>query len=384
MFLRYVDLNFYNDHTFFLWGPRKSGKSTLLRNHFVDAPLYIDLLFSREYQKFSTIPGLLVDTVVATGAPRSHIVIDEIQKVPTLLDDVHWLIENKGYRFCLCGSSARKLRRGHANLLGGRALRAEMFGVVAPELGDEYDLQRLLTFGYLPQHFTNSKPEELLHSYIADYLKEEIAAEGLVRNLPTFSRFLEALALSDGNAINETKVASECGVSRTTVHGYIEILLDTLLARQIPAYIKQAKRRITRSPKIYFADVGVVNSLAKRGSIAPGSNAYGAAFENYICHELSAHTSYSKQRYDISYWRLTTGIEVDFILGDMNVAIEVKSSNNIGNRHLKNLRELAKDHTPQRKILLCTETRKRLTADGIEIYPYKQFLDELWNGEILC
>ncbi len=383
MYSRQIDLEYYEGHNFFLWGPRKSGKSTLLKTFYSrESDLYIDLLLSDNFRRYSTNPELLRQELAATPT-NSRVIIDEIQKVPQLLDEIHWLIENTQTKFCLCGSSARKLKRGQANLLGGRALKAEMFGLVQPELGEDADLDRLLNVGYLPQHYTDPKPQEYLRSYVGDYLKEEIAAEGLVRNLATFSGFLEAASFSDGGNVNASNIARECGVSSNTVNEYFSILVDTLLGRWVPSYTKRPKRRAKKSPKFYFADVGVVNYLARRRQLEPGSQGYGDAFENFISHEVQAHASYSHLHYDISYWQLSTGTEVDFILGDMELAVEVKSNEQIASHHLKSLRELAKDYQPRRKILLCREPTRRNTEDGIEIYPYRQFLTELWNGQII-
>lgn len=309
--------------------------------------------------------------------------IDEIQKVPALLDEVHWLIENRGFRFALCGSSARKVRRGAANLLGGRALRYELHGLTAAELGDQFDLDRLLNRGYLPRILDGNRANAMLEAYIADYLKEEIAAEGLVRNLPTFSGFLDVAALSDGEIVNFSNVARECDVSSQTTKSHFQILEDTLLGRWLPAYRKRPKRRVIGAPKFYFADVGIVNRLARRGELRPGSELYGKAFENWVFHELSAFAAYRDADLALSYWRLASGIEVDFVVGDMRVAIEAKSSERVTSDHLKGLRTLIDDHPDiDRRVVVCREPRARKTADGIEILPVKTFVRRLWEGEI--
>ena len=254
------------EETFFLWGARQTGKSTLLKQRFSGA-FWIDLLKSDEYRHYSTHPEYLRSEVFGQGPSPTWVIIDEIQKVPALLEEVHWLMENKGALFGLCGSNARKVRRGHANLLGGRAIRYELFGLVSQELGADFDLDRILNRGYLPGHYMKDRFEEFIASYVADYLKEEIAAEGLVRNLPTFSHFLDAAGLCDGEIINYTNIARDCGLSSKSVKGYFDILEDSLLGRWLPAYRKRPKRRVVASPKFYLADVGVVNFLAKRGTI---------------------------------------------------------------------------------------------------------------------
>ena len=255
MFNRSLVLPPSGTETFFLWGPRQAGKSTLLREHYGDER-WIDLLKSDEFRRYATRPELLRQEMEAAGDQRGRqIVIDEIQKVPALLDEVHWLMENREMHFALCGSSARKVRRGGANLLGGRAVRYELRGLTASELGPAFDLDRMLNAGYLPRIHQASRPTRLLDAYVADYLKEEIAAEGLIRNLPAFGRFLEVAAIGDTEPVNYSNIARECGVSSQTVKAYYEILEDTLLARWLPAWRRRRKRRLIGAPKFYFSDV---------------------------------------------------------------------------------------------------------------------------------
>lgn len=368
--------------SFFLWGPRQAGKSSLLRATYPGTRL-IDLLLSEEYVRYTHRPGLLRDEL--RDAPAGTLtLIDEIQKVPALLDEVHWLIENRGLMFGMCGSSARKVRRGHANLLGGRAIRFELFGLVTAETGPTTDLARLVNHGYLPRHYLAADPARLIRAYVDDYLKEEIAAEGLVRNLPAFASFLSAAALSDTGQVNYTNIARECGVSANAVKEYFQILVDTLLGRFLAAYTRRPKRRVIQAPKFYFADVGVVNHLARRGPIAPGGELFGKALENLIHHELTAYREYRDRPWDLSHWRLASGIEVDFVVGEVEAAIEVKSAARIGDHHLGGLRAIAADHRKVgRRILVCLEPRRRLTADGIEILPLAGFLDRLWKGDLV-
>lgn len=367
--------------TFFLWGPRQTGKTTLLKSTFPEVP-WIDLLKTEEFRRYTERPELLREEI-ATIKNASFIVIDEIQNVPALLNEVHWLIENKQIHFALCGSSARKVKRGHANLLGGRAIRHEMHGLVSTEIGSNFDLTRMLNHGYLPRHYTNNHPKRLLNAYIADYLKEEIAAEGLVQQLPTFSRFLNIAALSDTEPINYSNIARECGVSSHTVRNHFEILVDTLQGRWLPAYQKRIKRRLIQTSKFYFSDVGVVNFLARRNQLEAGSALYGKAFENWLFHELSAYNSYKEKFAQLSYWRLPSGIEVDFIINDMEIAIEAKATANITADHLKGLRSLKTEHPNIRQsIIVCLEQKQRLTSDGILICPAHNFVQNLWGSEI--
>jgi predicted AAA+ superfamily ATPase len=383
MFTRDLLLPRPGTESFFLWGPRQTGKSTLLRQTYPEGR-WVDLLKAEEFRRYVARPELLRQEIEAEGPrPGRQIVIDEIQKIPALLDEVHWLIENRGLHFALCGSSARKVKRGAANLLGGRAMRYELHGLSAGELGREFDLDRMLNHGYLPRIYAASRPKRMLDAYIADYLKEEVAAEGLVRNLPTFSDFLDVAALSDGEIVNFSNIARECGVSSHTTKSHFEILEDTLLGRWLPAYRKRPKRRVIGSPKFYFVDVGVVNRLARRGELLPGSEMYGKAFENWVFHELSAFLSYREFDGALSYWRLASGIEVDFVLGDMQAAVEAKSSARITRDHLKGLRSLVEDYNRVgRRIVVCREPRARKTDDGIEILPAATFVRRLWSGDL--
>ncbi len=368
------------DETFFLWGPRQTGKSTLLQSSYPNA-VWIDLLKAEEFRRYLQQPQLLRQELPNDGQLH-FVVIDEIQKLPALLDEVHWLHENRQVRFALCGSSARKVRRGHANLLGGRAVRYELFGLTAAELGDNFELKRMLNHGYLPRIYLSDQPRRLLNAYVANYLKEEIAAEGLVRNLPVFSEFLNMAALSDTEPVNFTTIARDCGVSSQTIREYFQILEDTLLGRWLPSFRKRPKRRVVSSPKFYFSDLGVVNFLAKRGTLEQGSELFGKAFENWCFHELNAYNMYNENFAELYYWHLAGGTEVDFIVNNMEVAIEVKASRTINARHLKGLRSLVVDHPEVKlRLVVCCEDKFRVTDDGIMIVPSDIFIEKLWQGE---
>jgi len=366
--------------TFFLWGPRQVGKSALLRATYPTA-LWLDFLKTDVHMRYLRRPSLLREELEASP-PSGPVIVDEVQKLPVLLDEIHWLIENRGLVFGLCGSSARKLRRGHANLLGGRAVRHELHGFVSNELGRDFELLRALNHGGLPRHYLAESPGRLLSAYVDDYLKEEVAAEGLVRNLPAFADFLSAAALSDAEIVNSANIARECGVSAPAVREYFQILVDTLLGRYLPAYTKRPKRRMILARKFYFADVGVVNALARRGRVEPRSELFGKALENWIFHELSAFAAYRTPDLPISYWRTASGTEVDFVLGNAAVGIEVKSSANVGDSHLRGLRALRADQPAAKKLVcVCSEPRPRRTQDGIDILPTTEFLARLWKGE---
>lgn len=366
--------------TFFLWGPRQTGKTTLLRTAYPEA-VWIDLLKAEEFRRYLNNPELLRQELPQTGSPP-FVVIDEVQKLPALLDEVHWLHENRNVHFALCGSSARKVRCSHANMLGGRATRYELFGLVSAELQPDFDLVSLLNHGYLPRIYLSGQPHKLLNAYVANYLKEEVAAEGLVRNLPVFSEFLNQAALSDTEPVNFSTIARDCGVSSQTIKEYFQILVDTLLGTWLTSYRKRPKRRVAASPKFYFSDVGVVNFLAKRGTLQQGAELYGKAFENWCFHELTACNQYSEAYAQFSYWRLAGGTEVDFIVNDMEIAFEAKASANITAHHLKGLRSLREDHPNiKRRIVICNEAKRRTTEDNIEIVPAPLFAQMLWNGE---
>jgi predicted AAA+ superfamily ATPase len=364
-----------------LWGPRQVAKSTLLRRRYPDA-VWVDLLKADEFRRYTAQPERLREELLARpAATRStQVVIDEIQKVPSLLDEVHWLHENHGFQFALCGSSARKLRRGGVNLLGGRAIRYELGGLTARELGDAFDIVRIVNNGFLPRVFGSERPDRLLDAYVSDYLQQEIAAESLVRNLPAFSDFLGIASLSDAEIVNQLNIARECGVSSPTVANYFEILVDTLLAHWLPAYTERPKRRVIQAPKFFFADAGIVNHLARRGRLVPGSELFGKAFENWVHHELRCWLRYGERPESLTYWRLASGIEVDFVLDDLSLAIEAKSSRVIIDTHLKGLRQLAVDQVVRHRAVVCLEPKRRVTGDGITIVPAGElsaFFEEL-------
>ena len=385
MYKRIQDLKLSSQETCFLWGPRQTGKSTLLKMLFRQAVRY-DLLLSTEYQRLLREPNLIREECLAAGldanSQRDPIIIDEIQKLPALLDEVHWLMENKGLRFILCGSSARKLKRGHGNLLGGRAVRYELYPLVFPEVSD-FSLKKALNSGLIPRHYDSANPGRLIQSYVGDYLKEEIVAEALTRNIPAFSRFLEVAALSNGEVLNYTNIARECGISSPTVKDYFQILEDTLIGRHLPAFRKRRKRRLVVSPKFYFFDLSPVIYLSRRGKVAPGSELFGRAFEHFIWMEIVAHSSYSELFYPITYWRTSSGIEVDFVLGDNEIVIEVKSAEIIGKTHLKGMRRFKEEYSTRRSILVSMDSKPRKTEDQIEILPWQIFLKQLWGGEVI-
>lgn len=368
----------------FLWGPRKTGKTTFLKQAFPKSIIY-DFLKTDLFLEMSKRPALLREQLLARAKEELQypIILDEVQKVPQVLDEVHWLIENKGLQFILCGSSARKLKRGHANLLGGRAWRYEMFPFVTDEL-KEFQLLKILNQGMIPSHYLAEKEyKRSLQAYVQDYLKEEIFNEGLVRNIPAFSRFFDAFGYSHGELTNYTNIARECGVDSKTVKEYYLILVDTLLAIRLEPFKKQQSRQVLSStPKYYLFDVGVAGIITKRNIAVEKGIEFGKAFEHFIITELNAYRVYKNKDFEMNFWRTKTGLEVDVILNKGSVAIEIKGSNNISKNDMKGVFAFREEHSPQKSIIVCNEKTKRI-CEGVHIYPWKSFLSELWKDKIV-
>lgn len=360
----------------FLWGPRKTGKTYWIKRHFPKIPL-IDLLKTEVFADYAARPWLLRERF---AEHEGMVIIDEVQMVPDLLNEIHWLIENSSNSFLMTGSSARKLRRGHANLLGGRAWRYTMCPLTYKETG-RLDLERIMVSGLLPPHFLSTDPIQDLRSYVADYLKEEIAAEATVQRIPAFSEFLRVAALTSGELLNYANVARETGVSAKVVRNYFQILEDTLLGYRIGPWKRAKNRRLIETEKFYLFDVGVSNYLARR-TPKIGTNEFGTAFEHYILMELKAYQAYRNPEMEIRYWRTATGFEVDFILEDMSVAVEVKGSSKIHSKHTKALRALLEEYKVKRAVIVCLEEEPRKGGNTIEIVPWRMFLDMLWDGEL--
>ena len=379
MLPRYLDIRQEFETSIFLFGARQTGKSTLLKQQLRDA-VYIDLLDTELRMRFQRRPSLLY-SMLKDNPSEIAVVIDEIPEVPELLNEVHRLISERGLRFVLCGSSARKLKRKGYNTLGGRAFPCYFYPLVSAEIPD-FDLNRALMQGMIPPHYLSKNPRRLLSAYVDVYLREEIREEALVRNLSSFQRFLEVAALTDGEIVNYTNIASDCGVSAQTVKGYFGILEDTMIGYMIPAYTKVKKRRLVQAPRFYYFDVGLVGHLLHRTRLERGTPEYGHAFEHFIIQELKAYIGYNHLEEELTYWHTHTGMEVDAVIGDARVAIEIKSVEEVQSRHLKGLRSFGEDYPNSRRIVVSLDRISRREGD-IELIYVDEFLKNLWKGDII-
>lgn len=361
----------------FLFGPRQTGKSWLIRHTLPDCLLF-DLLDSDTFAALAANPKLIEQQWLADKR-KPLVVLDEVQRLPGLLNEVHRLIELRGMRFLLTGSSARKLRRSGVNLLGGRARVHHLFPLTSAELGDAFDAATAVNRGLLPAIYGSDDPDADLASYIGTYLREEIAAEAVARNVPAFSRFLHVAAACNGQIINHTRIANDAQVPRTTIIEYFGILHDTMLAYEVPAWRQSVKRKALATSRMYLFDAGVARQLRNQGEIRTGSPEFGAALETVLCHELSAYSGYHACK-ALSYWRSTSGFEVDFIL-DGRAAIELKATAHITSSDLKGLRALREEGQLKHYYCITLEARAR-EVEGILLLPLRQFLKRLWDGDI--
>ncbi|MCQ2959931.1 MAG: DUF4143 domain-containing protein [Bacteroidales bacterium] len=362
----------------FLFGARQTGKSIFLEQQFSNCILF-DLLDSDLKLRLQARPALLFE-MLQDKPENTLVVIDEIPEVPELLNEVHRLIQRKKLRFVLSGSSARKLKRKGYNTLGGRATPCYFFPFVSAELPD-LNLDKALLYGLLPPHYLAKNPTKLLAGYIDIYLKEEIKEEALVRNLDNFQHFLSAAALTSGEIVNYSNIASDCGVSVKTAKSYFDIISDTLIGYMLPAYTKVMKRKVTQAPKFYFFDVGVYNYLMKRSALAQGTPEYGHAFEHFVLQELQAYVAYTHSREKLSYWHTYNGKEVDVVIGDAKIGIEIKSAREIMPKHYVNFKEYKEEFPNSRCIVVSLDKLTRRSGD-IEIYYVFDFFKKLWNKEI--
>ncbi|HEX7835972.1 MAG TPA: DUF4143 domain-containing protein [Kofleriaceae bacterium] len=364
-----------DDKSFLLLGPRGTGKSMWIRGAFPDA-VYIDLLESSTYTELLAAPGRLEDKVPPRH--RGWVIVDEIQKVPALLDEVHRLIESRRWRFGLTGSSARKLRHRGVNLLAGRALSLSMHPLTRSELGDSFDLKHSLKFGQLPSVYVEKRPGAFLSTYVQTYLREEVQQEGLTRNLAAFARFLESISFSQAQPLNVAAVARDCHVERKVVEDYVTILEDLLLGIRLPVFQRRAQRKLTAHPKFYFFDVGVYRAIRPRGPLDTPEEIDGPALETLLMQELRAHIAYADLGYQLHYWRTQSGLEVDFVLyGERGLhAFEVKRGSRLRAGDYEGLRAFAADY-PMATCTLAYGGTKRFTEGAIEVVPFDALLAEL-------
>lgn len=366
--------------SFFLFGPRTTGKTSLIREQLKNNALIINLLRTDVFQRLNNEPWQLEALINARHKEQQFIVIDEVQKIPMLLNEVHRLIEEQSLTFLLTGSSARKLRQGNVNLLAGRAWEAHLYPLTMMEIPD-FSLERYLTFGGLPAVYLSKKPQEELLAYVDTYLKEEIQMEALVRKLQSFTRFLQMSALTSGTMINFSSLASDVGIPASTVREYYQILQDTLIGFLVPAWTKTRKRKATSTSKFYFFDIGVKHQLAGIRLLEPKSDLYGQAFEHFIAMELTAFLSYHRIPMTLSYWQSQYGHEVDFIIGDQ-IAIEVKTAQTINKKHMKGLKILQEENICEQYYLLSFD-KVHQVCDGITCLDWETFLTRLWQGDIV-
>lgn len=380
VFSRTLDLGvLLKQKSVFLFGPRGTGKSHLIehavRPEYPDAKLY-DLLSGKDYRRLVQRPELLNEENPGTGL----VIVDEIQKLPALLDEVHRLIEKRGLRFLLTGSSARKLRRGAANMLAGRAWSASLLPLTSAEIPD-FDLLTYLNRGGMPAVYTSPNPAEDLHSYVDVYLRDEIQSEALTRRIGHFARFLDCIALTNGQELAYESLASDTGIQAKTIRNYVEILKDTLLGFEVEAFRRTRTRKAISRSKFFLFDIGVTNTLCERSSIRPKSELFGVAFEHFIALELRAYMAYRRIQKPLRYWRSTSQFEVDFIIGQ-ELAIEVKSSDLVSERDLKGLKALREEGLIAAYAVVSLDPERR-TLDGIEIWPWGTFLQALWRDEFV-
>jgi uncharacterized protein len=376
MYDRLIQKPFQGNHSFFLFGPRGTGKTTLIRRKMPDA-LYIDLLDSGDYTAFLAAPERIERRIPANF--NGWVVIDEVQRVPRLLNEVHRLIEGKGIRFVLTGSSARGLRKKGVNLLAGRAYTYHLHPLTAAELGPAYDITEALRYGLLPSVWNKGEDrKKYLESYVRSYLEQEILFEGFARNLGTFSRFLEAASFSQGSILNISNIAGDAGIERRTVSNYFDLLEDMLIGIRLSPFTKREKRRLSLHPKFYYFDTGVYRSLRPKGPLDSPAEQGGAGLESLVFQELRAALEYHGGDETLHYWRTASGLEVDFVVygSECFCGIEVKRSNRVRSSDLSGLRAFARDY-PEARLLFFYGGREREYYDGIEAVPVEEALPEL-------
>jgi len=374
-FKRFLDLRkSLAKNSFFLFGPRGTGKSYWIKKTLGDIPLF-DLLDSDVYDRLMRRPRQLSEEI---AAGEKSVVIDEIQKIPRLLDEVHRLIEERGIRFLLTGSSARKLRRGGANMLGGRAWEAPFYPLTSAEIPD-FDLLRYVNRGGLPKVYLSQSPEEDLKAYTRLYIHEDVQAEALTRNIENFVRFLDVLALSNGAEINYQNLANDAGVPPRTIENYISILKDTHMGFELSPFLRTKTRKAITRSKFYFFDIGVVNDVTKRTPISAGNPAFGDAFEHLIVMETRAYLGLTGKDMPLHFWRTKNGFEVDLLVGS-ELAVEIKATKHVHPKHLKGLMALKEEGLVKDYVVVSFDPVTRDMGPGIKALFWQDFLKMLWKG----
>ena len=378
---RIADINSILERkSLFLFGPRQTGKTSYVNNQLKDVKLSWSFLDNELYRDLSIRPSLLKNTLKARGIEDGIVVLDEIQRLPDILNEVHQIIEETGIHFLLIGSSARKLKRSGVNFLGGRAGRFNFHPLAYLEIKDmNVPLHDILNKGLLPSAFTSAYSDDFLSDYVGLYVKEEIEAEGEIRNLPPFWDFLRLAAAGSAEITNYENISREIGISGVSVRSWYSILLDTLLAFEVPPYRKTKIRKPNAKSKFYLFDVGVMKKLQSLKNIEEGTSEFGRYFESYIAMEIRSALDYKLNNEGLNYWHTNNGYEVDFIINE-KVAVEVKTTKRVSNSDLKGLKALKEEGLMEKYILVCRSDYPELLDNGILILPYKDFLEELWAG----
>ena len=378
MYHRIFDIVNRLDEGMFLFGGRQVGKSTLLRERFPDA-IYVDLLDPDTRKRFERRTMEFYEMLVKYP-PKTLVIVDEIQKLPDLLDIVHKLMVEKDLHFILSGSSARKIKKAGVNQLGGRANEEHLYPLVYAEIPD-YDFDRAIQNGMIPRHYDVKDARKRIQGYINLYLKEEIEAEALVQNIATFERFLEVAAVMNTEILNYDNIASDCGVSVNTVKAYFKILYDTLLGFEVKPYRKVVKRRLLQTSKFYYFDVGIPNYLLNRFHLMSETPEYGHAFENLVMQEIRAYLDYTDSPEELTYWHTYNKDEVDAVIGDARIAIEIKSTDRVESKHKKGLQKFVEEHPQAKQIIVSRDFLTRRSGD-IDLYYVTDFFKALWDGEV--
>jgi predicted AAA+ superfamily ATPase len=378
MYQRKLNFEKAGQESFFLWGAKQTGKNTLLKACFPDA-LWFDLALTVDYMRLNKNQTLIRDSVSAN--PKQLVILDEMQRIPELMDEVHWLIENNGTRFIFCSSNPHKIVNAEHTLLKDIKIQYNLYPLTSAEIPD-FKLLQALNNGLLPEYYDSLNVKRKYAVYINDYLHDITTLGTKIKKPQFFNRFLEMAAQYNGETVNNSAIAAELGVIPLNVKEYYQILEDTLMGRFLPAFQKKPKRKIFLSPKFYFFDIGLVNALCNHERIEYGGIRFEQSLKHFIYQELHAHSHYSGQNYPIFYWCTTTHLEVDFVLGNPTVAIAVKGTNTTNEQPLKALTSFSEEYRIKKQILITNDPYPR-QSDKVQILPWKTFLQQLWNGDII-